>query len=148
MKSQESYFNRIPLDHTVEENWTHFKNFINEAMIKNIPQKLTSNRKQQTPWITRNIIRLSRRKQRAYNTHKRNKTTHNWEKFTALRSRIHRELRSSYWDYVKRLIDPAEDKTTKNFWKFVKSRKQDTIGIDSLRDQGRFIKIPRKKLPL
>ena len=114
---QELYFDRIPSNHTVEDNWNYIKEAINTTVSKNIPTKKISH-KQPVPWITINIIRLTRRKHRAYNTHKRTKKDSDWARFTSLCKRVHtdRELRAFYWDYVNNLPDPEIDKGNAKFW--------------------------------
>ena len=143
-KFQELYFDRIPSNHTVEDNWNYIKEDINTTVSKNIPTKKISH-KQHVPWITGNIIQLTRRKHRAYNTHKRTKKDSDWARFTSLRKRVHRELRASYWDYVDNLLDPEIDKSNKKFWRFIKARKQDNTGISTLRENGRIITDSQEK---
>ena len=144
-KFQELYFDRIPSNHTVEDNWNYIKEAINTTVSKNIPTNKKISHKQHVPWITRTIIRLTRRKHRAYNTHKRTKKDSDWARFTSLRKRVHRELRASYWDYVNNLLDPEIDKSNKKFWRFIKARKQDNTGISTLRENGRIITDSQEK---
>jgi hypothetical protein len=34
------------------------------------------------------------------------------------------------------MLDPEKDNNNKKFWKYIKSRKQDTMGIDTLKNNG------------
>ena len=60
-------------------------------------------------------------------------------KLKKLKSRIQKETRTSYWNYLNNIIcDPTEHKygTTKRFWGFIKSLKQDSCGVAPLRENG------------
>ena len=58
-------------DYPVDSLWTEFKDDLIDAMNSSIPSKLITKGKQ-SPWITDDIKRLYKRKQRAYNTYKKN----------------------------------------------------------------------------
>jgi hypothetical protein len=42
---------------------------------------------------------------------------------------IRNKLHKNYWDYLNNMLDPEKDNNSKKFWKYIKSRKQDTMGI-------------------
>ena len=43
-----------------------------------------------------------------------------------------------YNRYVNNLLELESDKTSQSFWKYIKSRKQDTVSIGTLNNSGRI----------
>ena len=79
------------------------------------------------------IKRLIRKKQHLYNKSK--KPSHK-KAFKDIRSLIRNKLHKNYWDYLNNMLDPEQDNNSKKFWKYIKSRKQDTMGIGTLKNNG------------
>jgi hypothetical protein len=46
------------------------------------------------------------------------------------------EKDKNYWHYLNNMLDPEKDNNSKKFWKYIKSRKQDTMGIGTLKNNG------------
>jgi hypothetical protein len=74
-----------------------------------------------------------RKKQRLYNKSKKSKKPSHKKAFKDIRSLIRNKLHKNYWDYLNNL-DPEKDNNSKKFWKYIKSRKQDTMGIGTLKN--------------
>jgi hypothetical protein len=53
-----------------------------------------------------------------------------------MRSLIRNKLHKNYWDYLNNMLDPKKDNNSKKFWKYIKSRKQDTMGIGTFKNNG------------
>ena len=50
---------------------------------------------------------------------------------------MQKALDQARWDYVNNiLIDGLESNNSKPFWRFVKSRRQDSVGVAPLKDEG------------
>lgn len=99
-----------------------------------IPQKKTV--KQQTPWITNDIKKLSRKKQRKYNLAHRINRDENWRAYYNLKKEVQRLCRSSHNNYVLSLLD-LHNKCTKKFWKYIKSMRKDQVSINTLQVDGK-----------
>ena len=116
-------------DTTVQEQWDDFENNLTAQMIKHIPKKPPKSPKHK-PWITREIITLTHRRNRAYISWKREPTKAHHGKFLHLRNRCQAEVRSAHRQYTENIFnldEPVEiDKTkaTKRFWTYVKSKKK------------------------
>ena len=78
--------------------------------------------------------RLHKRKQRAYNQYSKNRDEASYEKFRAARKTTFRETRSAYRKYVNEVVSDSP----KKFWSFVKNLKVDTIGIPTLKKDGKL----------
>ena len=122
----------------MEENWNTFRNKLLELMNTHIPSALSRKHKE-LPWWNRFLQRLVRSKQRAYNKAKRTKKPTNWAKYRHIQKSIQREMRRARWTYINKiLIQGLEEDNNKPFWKFVKSRKQDNIGVAPLKEEGKI----------
>ncbi len=86
--------------------------------------------------MTTDINRLIRKKQRLYNKSKKSKKPSHKKAFKDIRSLIRNKLHKNYWDYLNNMLDPEKDNNSKKFWKYIKSRKQDTMGIGTLKNNG------------
>ena len=88
------------------------------------------------PWITTELRRQIRRRNILYRRAKHSGSTDIYNKFLDLKHSIQRDLRKSYWQYIKCLIsfEPAhgEHQKQKKFWSYIKSLKNDHVRISSL----------------
>jgi hypothetical protein len=44
------------------------------------------------------------------------------------------------------MLDPEKDNNSKKFWKYIKSRKQDTMGIGTLKNNGVLAETAEQKV--
>jgi hypothetical protein len=95
------------------------------------PQK-TLGVKQHVPWMTTHIKRLIRRRQRRYNAAKKHNTNKNWKKYKEMKNLVRKTMNDNY---VRQILNHDEDRKNsslnKNFWKYIKSRKKDSMGISA-----------------
>ena len=54
-------------------------------------------------------------------------------------------LHTEYYKYINNLLEPESDKTSQSFWKYIKSRKQDSVSIGTLKDSGRIAESAKDK---
>ena len=100
-----------------------------------VPTKTTSTQSSQ-PWITRNVKRLSRKKQCAYNRARMTDSPPDWSKYRDLKRQCQAECQQAFNNYISSMIDLSTNKVTKRLWSYIKSRKQDSTGIGPLTYQG------------
>jgi hypothetical protein len=138
------FYNRRPLEKSVEENWSFLKEGVIEAMKNNIPTKRVSG-KYNLPWFTREAKHLHQKKKRAYQRAKKTKKNKDWIHFRHLRKAFQQILRRAHWDYLNSILDPEEDRTSKNLWSYIKSKRQDNSGVSALKSDGKLITDPQEK---
>ena len=120
---------------SVEELWDHFKTELFSLIEKFIPSKMrsTSNR---PPWMKNKDKRLLRKKNRLY---KKAKKTNNWKNYNMTKKETKKALRRSEWAYInENIINGLSEKNNKPFWKYIKSKKQDNIGVAPLKNKGKI----------
>ena len=102
-------------------------------MDKNIPTRLSSLRPS-LPWVNRKIKKMLRRKQRLYKQAKKNNT---WSNYRHYQREIKRTIRKAEYNYINTMIEEGlKNNDSKPFWRYIKSRKQDNIGVSPLKDRG------------
>ena len=97
-----------------------------------VPTKVTSSKCKQ-PWISNHIKTLTRRKQQAYNKAHHSNSPADWTKYYDLKRECQRECRTAFNKYVSNLVDPNKNTVTKRLWSFIKSKRQDNVGISTLK---------------
>ncbi len=133
---QEAYFSRLPLEKTVEENWTFFKSSIDYCLDTLVKSKQASGN-YRMPWINREIRGMRRKRKKMYDRAVKIDNNESWDAYYAQRRATDRQTNNSYYNYINSILEPALDKNSRNFYKFIKSRKKDTFGVSTLKHQGK-----------
>ncbi|XP_072021949.1 uncharacterized protein [Amphiura filiformis] len=124
--------------------WIIFKTRLLQAVDKHVPSKMVRKRNY-TPWINQTLKRLHKRKQRAYNRARKSNSQEDWESFKELRRKIKKATRKAYRGYIR---DKCLE-SSKQFWSFIKSLKNDSSGIPALKDaHGGLVTCNRQKAEL
>ena len=121
---------------TAEELWTLFKSDLESSISTHVPHK-TAKPKDSLPWLTPEIRRLIRLRDRLYKRKKKSANADLTVKFKDLKRLVQRELRRAYWKYIENIVTPPEDDNQysgmKRFWTYVKHKRTDNNGIAPLR---------------
>ena len=117
-----------PSNHPAESNWQSFKSAITAAAEKHIPQKIVRSFRK-TPWFTRNLRRMMKKKQWLHNHAKKSGSSKAWVKFKSYRKKTKTDVNKTRNSFVSNLLNNNRKDRPKKFWKYVKSKHQDKIGI-------------------
>ena len=126
----------------VSTMWKFFKSTILESSKKHIPHKLAK-RKEAKPWITPQVQRLIRRRDRAHQRMKKSRHSKDAQRFKDLKRLVQRELRRAYWQHIEGVVgsgdvDTGQHANNKRFWTFVKHKRSCTRGIEALKSSGKL----------
>lgn len=117
----------------VNDLTTNITNAILDAAELCIPSKIITVRKNQPQWLTSNIRKLIRKKNRIHRKARRSNSPSDWNKFRRIRNDVTNLVRKSKEEHknnlIKKLIN--ENSSGSNWWKTVKQ----LTGIKS-RDHG------------
>ena len=142
-----------PETKSIRTNWEQFKADIYNSINEFVPQRTLKN-KRSLPWCNANIRRLIRKKQRCYNSARRNGKEQVWRRFRHLRKLVHKELQLAHQQYVNNLLDidevdpvhgHAKAGITKRFWQYIKAKRRDPAGIAILKSYGKEFTKPKEK---
>ena len=123
-------FDRKNLSETnANDLWNEFKDRVQKSVEKNVPSKIVRNRSR-SPWITQQIRRYHRKKQRAYNRAVKSNSTEDWKRFREIRKVVKKETRKSY----RKFISEKCSESTKELYSFIKSLNNDNTSISALRN--------------
>jgi hypothetical protein len=125
----------------VNEIWNTFQSCLEDSVKRNIPTKMTKS-KDRCPWISHDIRKLIKKRDRWYKRMKKSGNGADRSKFKELKKTTQRELRKAYWRYIDGVVTPNPDEkssgggTNKRFWTFIKHRKSDGNFIPPLKSNG------------
>ena len=124
-----------------QASWESFKKTINDAIKRYVPTKRVSAR-YKTPWVTRDIRRLIRKKKRAYNKAKASQKESDWLVFRNLRKLTQKTLKEAHANYLNDLF---EQDSNKGLWRYLKSTKQNSCGVSTLVSNGKVCTTGQEK---
>ena len=124
-----------PSNHPAESNWQSFKSAITAAAEKHIPQKIVRSFRK-TPWFTRNLRRMMKKKHRLHNHAKKSGSNLACVKSKSYRKKTKTEVNKTSNVNVSNLLNNNMKDNPKKFWKYVKSKRQDEIGMPTLKKDG------------
>ena len=134
-KLTDEYFDSDPNSQDVNTNWTFFRDNLTTLMNNTIPH-CTTKAKTHLPWISRELIRMQRRRNKSHKKAKQTGLNKHWEQFRELRElrrQTTKALATSYKSYVNNQIGDRLKTNPKRFWSFIKANKRENIGIPTLR---------------
>ena len=99
-----------------------------------IPQAVSSKNHFKAPWINTHIKRISNTKKRAYNRARSTGLPSDRSKYHNLKQLSQRECHKAHNPYVRHLVSPDNDSNHKCLWSYIKSRRQENIGMSTLKD--------------
>ena len=127
------FLNEHTTDTPVNILWEEYKSLC-ESCLTLVPHTQTSD-KHRSPWITKQIKRLSRQKQRRYNKARSTNLSNDWENYYSIKKELQRVCRNSHNNYLSSLLS-SESKPTKRFWAFIKNKRKDQVSINTLCSNG------------
>ena len=143
-KLTDEYFDSDPNSQDINTNWTFFRYNLTTLMNNTIPHCNTK-AKTHLPWISRELIRMQRRRNKSHKKAKQTGLNKHWEQFRELRRQTTKALATSYKSYVNNQIGDSLKTNPKRFWSFIKANKRENIGIPTLRVNDRPITDDRDK---
>ena len=118
----------------VHDLWKTFKSQLSDAIDKHIPSALRSG-KHQLPWMNGKLRRLTKKKRRLY---RQARKTGSWANYRYTQKERKRLFRQAEWNFVNNTIQEglAQNNSSKPFWEYSKSKRQDNIGTAPLKFNG------------
>lgn len=132
-------------DLSTEELWKSFKDTLQLAVEKAVPQKVART-KTSKPWVTSDIRKLVLRRNRLYKKMKRDGSELLKVECRHLRREIQRKLRRSYWKYINETLTSEDEDgspSLKRFWSYIKHQRTAKIGVSPLRVDGCLVTEPK-----
>ena len=130
---------------STNDNWVALKEKIMFCISRHIPSKKLGSWSN-TPWMTREIKRQINKKKRLYNKAKSSKKTCDWNKYKHYNNHVKYMLKHAYEDYLTTILEDSFANNKKKFWSFIRSTRNEDIGIPPLKSQnGNIVSEPKQK---
>ena len=95
------------------------------------------------PWMNKHLVKLIKKKCTLF---KKAKMSGDWTDYRNHQKTCRKEMRKTESDYVNKTINEGlAENNPKPFWKYIKSRKSDNIGVAPLKVKGKLESDPKKK---
>ena len=122
-------------ERTTEENYRAIQTFFDKTL-DHLPFKMSTVR-YDLPWLTQDLKRKCKRKQRLYNKAKKSGKLKHKRAYQEAQKSLKKELRRAHWDYINNiLLTSLEEGNAKPFYGYVKSRRTDQVGVPPLKQDG------------
>ena len=104
---------------------------------KHIPAKLRSG-KRHLPWITPDLKRKMRKRDRMYSLARRTNSPVKWKSFRQYRNSLAKYIKQAHINYINEVVGGSLTDRPKTFWSYVKLMKTENLGIPTLRTQTKL----------
>ena len=125
---------------TVKDSWNLIKRSIEEGIVKYIPSKMSKKRKS-LPYISADLDRKMTLRDRLESRSKKKGGQRIEQRYKQLKRECQRQLRHEHYRFVENLLteDDGQETVSKKFWAYLKQKRGDTCGIDTLREGDHLV---------
>ena len=118
-------------DLTIHDNWAAFKSHMLATISQHVLSQM-SMAQTNLPWLTSSLKRAIHIKDKLYVKAWKTKNVDIWNDYKSERRCTQKALRVAEHDYIDNILLQGLN-NIKPFWKYIKARKQDSMGIASLK---------------
>ena len=123
----------------VDANYNDFCNHINNVIKQHVPSK-TRGTRWNVPWLTPNIKRMTRKKQRLFNRAKKTCKEQHRAQYKSYKKATSKAIKEARWTYISGILQTSLDEgNSKPFWRYIYSQKNDRTGVAPLRDKSDLV---------
>ena len=110
------------------------------AAVDDCIPKYKQKRKTAAPWITKDLIKLCRKKRNLYKKAEKSGSGETWAKYRVLNNSLKKKCNSAKWQHLKELADKMKSENNpKPFWNYIKSLRKGTNDLVLLREGNKEI---------
>jgi hypothetical protein len=128
---REVNWNQI-LKGTAEQDWEALRKILTECTEKYVPWKRPVGN-QKPKWLSREIVKILRRKRSAWRDYRLYSTLENLEKYKKIEKEVKVQIKRAKWE-MERELSRGDDKNNKKFASYIKSKTKATTTIGPLKD--------------
>ena len=121
---------------SVETKWQDIREGIFKAMSRDIPTKWSSNRSH-LPWLSSKHKKCIKKKHKLMQLAKKTGIPSDWTKYKQHKSITPKKVTQAHWNYVNAFLNKSlEHGNNKPFWKYIKAKRSDNIGVAAIKNNG------------
>ena len=119
---------------SVETKWQDLREGIFKTMSNDIPTKWSSNR-YHLPWLPSKLKRCIKKKHKLMQLAKKTGIPSYWTKYKQHKSITPKQVIQAHWNYANAILNKSlEHGNNKPFWKYIKARRNDNIGVAAIKN--------------
>ena len=118
-----------------EDSWNFFTTKLNGIVANRVPFKITRERGD-LPWLKPGLRKRIKRKNRSFTKWKRaprRRKPRLWDKYTREQKEVQQEIKIAHEEYLESLFEDEEGNPAKSFFKALKAKKRNDVGIAPLK---------------
>ena len=121
-----------PTKNDINTIWCAVKGILNNLLNDYVPYRTIKSR-YNLPWITNEIKRSMRKRDRHFLRARKSNSDTDWSNFRKFRNSVAKSIISSHINYIDNIIGSNLVENPKCFWSYVKLRRTDNIGVLTLK---------------
>ena len=110
-----------PTKNDINTNWCTIKSILNNLLNDYVPYRTTKFR-HNLPWITNEIKRSMRKRDRLFHRGRKSNSNIDWANFRKFRNSVAKTIISSHKNYINNIIGSNLVENPKCFWSYVKKK--------------------------
>ena len=123
---------------SVDENYTTIEQHLKSMLNTHVPSKMSRTRVD-VPWLTQDLKKQCKRKQRLYNKSKKSGKAAHKLAYNQSQKDVQAALKRARWNHINGLLQTGLDEgSSKPFWRYIKQQKQDNVGVSPLKKDGKL----------
>ena len=124
-------------DRSVAENYDQIEKLI-KSVLRHVPTKMSRTRID-LPWLSQALKRKCEAKQRLYNRAIKSGKPEHHKHYKEAQKSFQSELKKARWQYINNILCTSLDEGNhKPFWKYIRSQREDNVGVAPLKEDGRL----------
>ena len=121
---------------SVETKWQDLREGIFKAMSHDITTKWSCNRSHHH-WLSSKLTKCIKKKHKLMQLAKKIGIPSDWTKYKQHKSITQKLVRQAHWNYINAILNKSlEHGNNKPFWKYIKARRNDNIGVAAIKNNG------------
>ena len=121
-----------PTKNDINTNWCTIKSILSILLNDYVPYR-TAKFRHNLPWITNEIKRSMRKRDRLFLRARKSNSNTDWSNFRKFMNSVAKSIASSHKNYINIIIGSNLVENSKCFWSYVKLRRTDKIGVPTLK---------------
>ena len=89
------------------------------------------------PWINKELKKDMKVRKHLYDIAKRSNSEGDWSTYRRIKNQINNKLKVAHNNYCSRLFDDSFGGSKRQFWKFIKAKRKDDVGISTIVVDGK-----------
>jgi len=131
-------FKSSPDTNPIEVNWQKFKQALLSAVEKNVRSRHADTHKSRPPWLNASVHKLIRRRDRLAKKAKKSRSAIDKDRYCKARNVATTAMEAQYNIHLDTIVGNVES-DPRGFYRFIKSRRNDAVGITSLTSDGKML---------